>query len=442
MSPAVDRLESDDALPASADAVVIGGGIIGTAAAYFLARKGLSVALVEKGHVAGEQSSRNWGWCRLLGRSLPELELAVRSHAIWSGLDHALGADTGFRQAGILLVTKDRAEIAEWERWTEQARDYQIPGRILTADEVKAFVPATAAPWTGGWYSPTCGRAEPSRAAPALARGARMLGATLHQNCAARGLETTGGAVSAVITERGSIRTSAVLCAGGAWTSMFCRRHGIPFAQAGVFATACRTAPGAVVTEGAIGSDGFSFRLREDGGYTVAMRGRGRVELTPQGLMYARHFLPLLMKRRKDVRLGLGRSFFSGPETLARWSFDGISPFERTRVLDPAPDMALVDRAMGAFRAAYPALREVAVVQAWGGLIDSTPDSIPVISPVASLPGFYVAAGFSGHGFALGPGGGQLAADLVAGDAPSVDPHPFRYARLIDGTKLTATKWN
>jgi len=245
-----------------------------------------------------------------------------------------------------------------------------------------------------------------------------------------------------VVTERGTIRTRAVLCAGGAWTSMFCRRHGIPFAQAGVFATAWRTSPGPAVTEGAIGSDGFSFRRREDGGYTVAMRGRGRVELTPQGMLYARHFLPLLLKRRKDVTLRLGRSFFRGPETLANWRFDATSPFERIRVLDPAPDTGLMEGAMAAFRQAYPTLRDLQVEQAWGGLIDSTPDSIPVISPVAALPGLHVAAGFSGHGFALGPGAGRLAADLVAGDTPIVDPLPFRYSRLVDGTRLAATKWN
>jgi glycine/D-amino acid oxidase-like deaminating enzyme len=442
MSPTVERVESDLHLPDSADVVVIGGGIIGVAAAYFLAKKGLSVALVEKGHVAGEQSSRNWGWCRLQGRTLPELPLAAQSHAIWSGLDRELGADTGFQQTGILLVTKDQAEIAHWEQWTEQARDFQIPGQILTAAEVKAMVPATSAPWLGGWYSPTCGRAEPSRAAPALARGARALGVTIHQGCAARGLETKGGRVSAVVTEKGTIRTAAVLCAGGAWTSMFCRHHGIPFAQAGVFATACRTSPGPAVTEGAIGSDGFSFRRREDGGYTVAMRGRGRVELTPQGLRYTAKFLPLLIKQRKAVTLGVGRSFFKGPETFARWSLDDVSPFERIRVLDPAPDRQLVDRAMNAFRAAYPVLSEIKVEQAWGGLIDSTPDSIPVISGVDKLPGFYVAAGFSGHGFALGPGAGRLAADLVAGDTPIVDPQAFRYSRLVDGTRLMSTKWN
>jgi glycine/D-amino acid oxidase-like deaminating enzyme len=78
----------------------------------------------------------------------------------------------------------------------------------------------------------------------------------------------------------------------------------------------------------------------------------------------------------------------------------------------------------------------VKIVHKYGGLIDFTPDWIPVISPIDKLPGLYVSAGFSGHGFGIGPAAGRLAADLIAGDAPLVDPHPYRYSRLIDGTDL------
>src|SRR4051812_36812506 len=180
MSPALDPTEDDPDLPEAADVVVIGGGIIGAAAAYFLRKKGISVALVDKGHVGGEQSSRNWGWCRAQGKVLPELPLAKHSLAIWDGLSSELGRDVGFRRSGVLLVTKDEAEVARWADWTERARNFQIPGQILTPAEVKAMVPTSGA-WIAGWYSPTDGRAEPARAAPALARGARALGATIHQ---------------------------------------------------------------------------------------------------------------------------------------------------------------------------------------------------------------------------------------------------------------------
>ena len=84
----------------------------------------------------------------------------------------------------------------------------------------------------------------------------------------------------------------------------------------------------------------------------------------------------------------------------------------------------------------YPALAGLKVAHAWGGMIDSTPDGIPVISPVDGLPGLYLSTAYSGHGFGIGPAAGRLAADLIAGDPPIVDPHPYRYSRMIDGTDL------
>ncbi|MBB5696114.1 FAD-dependent oxidoreductase [Muricoccus pecuniae] len=178
------------------------------------------------------------------------------------------------------------------------------------------------------------------------------------------------------------------------------------------------------------------MRLRDDGGYTVALAGSGRVELTPQKLRYARDFIPLFVKRRKKLTFGLGRSFVEGPEAAARWPSEGASPFEKLRVLDPAPAPKLVEAALAMLRADYPALAGIRVAQAWGGLIDSTPDAQPVISAVQELPGFYLAAGFSGLGFGLGPASGRLAADLITGDAPIVDPIPYRHARFSDGSRL------
>ena len=443
MSPPVDTVPGDEKLPQRADVVVVGGGIIGVSAAYYLARKGRSVVLVEKGHIAGEQSSRNWGWVRQQGRAMPEMPLAMASMDLWGNLDAELGEDTGFRRTGMTVVTKDPAEVALWEEMLEKKRAFQTQGRILSAAEVRKMLPDTTDQWVAGLHSPLDGLAEPSKAAPAIARGARRLGAVIVQNCAVRGWETTGGAVSAVITEQGTIRTDAVLCAGGAWTSMLLRHQGISLPQAGVFASVCRTeaAPDVTVGTGGVGSPGFSIRRRFDGGYSVAMRGTGRVDITPQGIRYAADFLPLLIKRGRGLSIRAGRSFFEGPETFASWKTDSVSPFERMRVLDPKPDMKLIDKTMAQFYAAYPAMKGVRVAQAWGGLIDSVPDAVPVISAIDTVPGCYVATGFSGHGFGLGPAGGQLAADLVAGDAPLVDPTPFRHGRFFDGTRHEATVW-
>lgn len=439
MSPPVQRVVSDEKLPASADIVVIGAGIAGSAAAYWLAKKGHSVALLDKGNVGGEQSSRNWGWCRQQHRDLRELPLAMKSLEIWGDLNRELGRETGFRRTGLVYVTDKPADFAQWEEWTLKAREYQMHSHVLSAAEAKAMTPGSTGDWIGGVHSPSDGRAEPALASPMFAEGARRLGATIHQNCAVRGLDVAAGRVAGVITEQGVIRTTSVLCAGGAWSSLFLRRHGLRLPQAGVRSTSFATSfvPD-VVTKGGLSLPGVTIRRRLDGGYTVGLGGRGTVDLSFQGLLYAWQFLPTLKKRYQGVTFGLSRPFFDGPESPARWSFDEVSPFERQRTLDPAADPNLVHEGLTRLADHYPALKGLKVARSWGGLIDSTPDGIPVISAVDPMPGLYLSTGYTGHGFGIGPAAGRLAADIVAGDPTIVDPQPYRYKRMIDGTNLGA----
>jgi len=143
----------------------------------------------------------------------------------------------------------------------------------------------------------------------------------------------------------------------------------------------------------------------------------------------------------KKARLIYGT--FTQPElaesdVIARWQLDGVSPFEKVRILDPHPDMAMVEEGLAAMRSEFPSMAGVRLEQAWGGMIDSTPDAVPVISPVGKLPGLIISAGYSAHGFGIGPGAGRLAADLATHDTPIVDAKPFRYERLIDGSGLDA----
>jgi len=182
---------------------------------------------------------------------------------------------------------------------------------------------------------------------------------------------------------------------------------------------------------------GFACRPQADGSYTVSVSGRGRLTPGVQGLRYARQFYPTFKARRKNLKIDLGlAAFMTGPESLARWQFDGVSPFEKVRILDPAADRGLVQEGLAAMRREYPTMGALRVEQAWGGMIDSTPDAVPVISKIAKLPGLIVSAGFSGHGFGIGPGSGRLAADLAMDATPVVDPTPYRYSRLVDGSDL------
>src|ERR1700758_302753 len=124
MAPRVDPVRSDEMLPARADVVIIGGGIIGTSAALFLAQKGVRAVVCEKGHIAGEQSSRNWGWCRKMGRDPRELPLIIESLRLWQGMNKLVGAETGFPPAGIMDAGETPAELARLERWLDHARQY------------------------------------------------------------------------------------------------------------------------------------------------------------------------------------------------------------------------------------------------------------------------------------------------------------------------------
>ncbi len=160
------------------------------------------------------------------------------------------------------------------------------------------------------------------------------------------------------------------------------------------------------------------------------------MDLTPDSFRFVREFWPTFMQRRGKLKLRIGKSFIDGIRRGSSWPFDKPSPFEEDRIHDPAPDQSLVQEAIRNLRAAHPQFANIEVAETWGGSIDSMPDAVPVISPVDALPGFFLATGFSGHGFGIGPGAGRLAADIVCGDTPIVNPREYRYSRLFEGKRL------
>jgi glycine/D-amino acid oxidase-like deaminating enzyme len=430
MSPPVDPVVSDEKIPARTGVVVIGGGIIGVSTALFLAEKGHAVVLCEKGRIGGEQSSRNWGWCRTMGRDPGEIPLAVESLRLWRQMNTFTGRETGFRQAGIVYLCDNEKDVADQEAWLDQARDYQLDARLIRGSELADVLPAAARPFVAGMYTPTDGRAEPWQAAPAIAEAARARGATILTGCAVRGLETKGGRVSGVVTEKGRIACESVVLAGGAWSRLFCGNLGIDFPQLKVLGSVMRIDPVAGAPETAAGASDFSFRKRLDGGYTISRRNANVSEIVPDSFRLFFDFLPALKTDWKMLRLRLGKRFLSEWNVPRRWSLDQQSPFEQVRVLDPAPTEHLLDEAESNLSRAFPAFAGMKVTHRWGGLIDVTPDAVPVISPVTGTDGFFIASGFSGHGFGIGPAAGRLMADIVTGDTPIVDPAPFRLDRF------------
>ena len=429
MAHLLDTVDTDAELPRRTGVVVIGGGIAGVSTALSLAEKGAAVTVLEKGRIGAEQSSRNWGWCRTMGRDLAEVPLAIESVRMWERMAERIGTDVGFQRAGAVWVSEDKQKLDAHSAWLEQARNYQVESRLLDADETAALLPDAGRRFAGSLYTPSDGRAEPHRAVPAMAAAARRLGATILEGCAARGLDLAAGRVAGVVTERGRIACDSVVLAGGAWSRLFCGNQGVGFPQLKVLGSVFRTAPmkGPALS---VGGTHWAFRRRADGGYTIARRSNMRTPIVPDSFRLLPQFGPSFLRNRSELKLQLDGRFAAEWRTPRRWALDRPSPFEATRILDPLPNQGDLDLARQELVQAFPAFAAMQVAASWAGMIDVTPDGVPVIGAIDAIPGFHLASGFSGHGFGIGPGAGRLMADIVTGATPIVDPAPFRFSRF------------
>lgn len=430
MPIAFDRIEPSPDFPDRVDVVVIGGGIVGVTTALYLAQRRISVALCEKGYVGHEQSGRNWGWVRVMGRDAGEIPLALESQRMWENMSRLIEADVGFTRSGIVYVADTNADLARHEEWVGHARRHQIDSRLLTPAEIASVLPGSVRKYAGALFTPSDARAEPQKAVPAMARAVRRFGGHVVEQCAVRGIETEAGKVSGVITERGRIRCSRAVLAGGAWSRLFLGNMGIDFPQLKILGSVLRTEPLDGPPTHAVGGSDFAFRKRADGGYTVAQRGASTAEIVPDSFRLFFDFLPTLLRDHAEIRLRIGKRFVEEAKLARRWANDEITPFEQVRVLDPEPRAGVLKEAQTNLKAAFPAFADMKVAQSWAGLIDATPDAVPAIGEVPRLPGFFIASGFSGHGFGIGPGAGRLVADLVTGAPPAVDVKPFRLDRF------------
>jgi glycine/D-amino acid oxidase-like deaminating enzyme len=436
----VEKVAPDAVLPQQAGAVVIGGGVIGVMTALELAERGVEVVVIEKGEVAAEQSSRNWGWCRQMGRDAREIPLILQSLQLWRGMNKRIGAETGWTQCGIAYLAESEAELTKLEDWHRQhAKPNRLDTSMVTADDIDQLTPGSAKVWKGGMYTSEDGRAEPFIAVPAMARAVQNRGGKIFTRCAARGIETAGGRVSCVVTERGTIKTDTVVLAGGYWSKRFLNNLGIRFPQLGVVNSVMRTAPLETGITRTFSGNAFAVRKRMDGGYTIAHNSDSVAEITPSSFEHFFDFLPVMRLEHKSIKLRIGKRFIDEARLKRQWALDEESPFEKIRVLDPVPYADILDDASRSLRQWYPAFRTMQIAESWGGMIDSTPDTVPVIDTLDRFAGLHVASGFSGHGFGIGPGAGKLMADLVMGSAPCVDPAPFRYSRFIDGSRPRPT---
>lgn len=435
--------EHDVIPPARADVVVIGGGVMGVMTAWFLRARGLSVVLCEKGRVAAEQSSRNWGWVRQQGRDADELPIMIESMRIWEGLSEAAGTDLGFRKTGVLYVGNRPKDMAAHEDWARIGAAHGLDTRLLSVAEVRGMMPGVG-DWPGGMagglWTASDARAEPWIAVPALARALVAKGGVVAERCAVRTLDIAAGRVAGVVTERGRIACDKVVLAGGAWSSLFLRRHGVKIPQLSVISSVASTVTLPEVFAGAAADRNFAFRRRADGGYTLAPGEFHELYLGPDAFRHFRAFLGQVLDDPLGHRIlpAAPKGYPDGWRTPRRWGTEEITPFERQRILTPRPNLKELGKVQDAFGRAFPAIGRPALSKAWAGMIDTMPDVVPVIDHVAALPGLVVATGLSGHGFGIGPGMGRVVADLAMGGTVGHDLTRFRLSRFSDGSKMAA----
>ncbi|MFC1796413.1 NAD(P)/FAD-dependent oxidoreductase [Pseudomonadota bacterium] len=423
-----------DPLPEAVDVVIIGGGVIGISTAWFLRALGKSVLVCDKGRVAGEQSSRNWGWVRSMGRDLHEVPIAMQSIDIWEQLSLELGEGIGFKRGGIASFARTEQELAELELWLPVAQEYGLDTRVVSSMAANELINAPHGRWKGAVFTPTDGRAEPFSAVKTIAEGLQARGGLVREACAVRTIDQQAGKVCGVCTEQGYVKTQLVVCAGGVWSSLLLSNMGIRLPQLAVKGTVARTATAPEIFSGAAGLGDVYIRRRRDGGYSVACDLPEHM-VGPNSFRFMTKYVPALFSGN-EIRLRLGPDPTQRGFLARNWSGEDASAFEAHRVLNLNPSAKALSIMRKNLDKRVPEFESIQFVESWAGVIDTMPDIVPVMDKIDSMPGLFLATGFSGHGFGIGPGAGKVMARMVAGEQPEHDLSRFRFGRFADGSKM------
>lgn len=412
--------------PKHADVVIIGGGITGCATAYYLSKSSLSVVVLERGIVANEQSSRAWGFIRKQGRHEAEIPMAARSSAIWKGLSAELGADLEYACCGIMTPALNDRDEERIIAGAEQAAKCGLSTKLLSASEVKKLIPEMMGDWRGALFTPDDGHAEPRKVTKAFAEAASRNGARILENIGVTSIDVTNGAVVGVETSHGYIRTSAVLCAAGVGTPALVKALGVSLPIHPVRLSVLETEVVAAFTKLAVWSPKVSFRPTGRGTFTVGSGYRARagdLDITWDAIRHSLKFLPQLQENPGALKFRIGWP-------LVRSLRSNVLP---TAQPEPRVNPAIARFNLAQFQALFPHLGPVRAQRLWAGCIDATPDLIPIIDEMPGISNLHIAAGYSGHGFALGPVSGQILSDRLRGLRSEFDLSPFRIARFKEG---------
>ena len=378
-------------MSASHRIVIIGGGITGTAAAAALAREKHQVTLLEKQRIAAMASGWTLGGVRQSGRHPAELPLARAAVAIWAGLDEMLGADVEYRRGGNLRLARTPAEV---EIIRGIVADQQAQGLDLQflpdTGAVQRIAPAISRNVLAASFCPTDGHANPVLATQAFANHARRHGADIREGVAALGIRTEGNRVTGVESSDGFIAADRVIVAAGINTPALLAPLGLDLPLSIKIVHVIQSEPLPPTLGPAFGVANANCAGRQEAG--------GRLRYT---------------NARGDW-----------PGRADAWTEAALAP-------TTSEVRAVVERVAEVL----PIAGTTPIARTWGGLIDLTPDALPVIDAPDAIAGLVIAAGFSGHGFCLGPVSGLLCADLALGRAPRHDLAAFRldrFARFVD----------
>ena len=369
----------------AADVVIVGGGLMGAATAFFLRRRGVSVILLERGLIGQQASGTNFGNVRRQGRFMPQLPLANRAREIWGRLPELIGEDVEFLPLGHLRLCFREDDVGTLETYARSARDYDLELEIISRNALRDRFPFLSTEAVAGSLSPTDGHANPRLAAPAFGRAAVRAGAVVHENTEVTAITRTGEDFLVETAGGGRFRAPAVQVSAGAWAGAMAERLGepVPFAVHG---------PQMAVTEP------LPYRIEP----SIGVYSRD-----PTDAIYLRQVT------RGNVVYGGG---WRGPaHTDARRA--RIDPINTLRQL---PKLSRI----------VPALARARVIRTWSGVEGYLRDDIPVMGPSAVLPGLFYAFGFCGHGFQLGPGVGDVMAELIATGSTATPIEPFHIRRF------------
>lgn len=419
--------------PGSVDVAIIGGGIVGSASAWYLAKRGARVVLIEKDHVASDQSGRNWGFVRMQGRDPAELPLAIMANRIWSGLGDELGTDIGWTQGGNLALTDSPNKLHAYEEWARMADGLGLGTRVVEMNEIRELLPGVQGSWLGGIYTSADGHANPAAATVALAQAAQDGGATVLSGCTVDAITLNGCRVSGVHTSCGPIQATTVVLAAGIGSARLAAGVGVRIPLGIATNSVLGTEPLPAIGRTGVWSQELAFRQMPDGRVVLSaerateidlMLNAAVVDLLPNPVRPAIEYLPTWLTSRDSLTLQVHR--------VRSLALHGA--MQRYRLPHPRPNMRQLRSAHAEFVRRFPRLGPVKIEYAWAGHIDGTPDRLPIIDRLVRPAGLVLATGFSGHGFCLGPAAGAIVASIVAGDGPEIDLKPMRFARFAEGS--------